>query len=65
MGKLAREDEWQNASTRPQISKMFINDYSIGKDKAPALLKKRFKETKMHGRDLLQFKGTSSFAKLP
>ena len=65
MGKLAHEDEWKNASTRPQITKMFINDYSIGKDKAPALLKKRFKETKMHGRDLLQFKGTSSFAKLP
>jgi phage/plasmid-associated DNA primase len=64
MGKLGREDDWKEASTRPQITKMFISDYGLSKDKAPALLKKRFREVKMHGRDLFQFKGAASFAKL-
>ncbi len=64
MGKLEREGDWKEASTRPQITKAFVNDYGISKDKAPALLKKRFRETKRHGRDLLQYKGEASFAKL-
>ena len=59
-----KEPDHKKASTKPKIEKAFAGEYNIKKEKAHQLLKLRFREVKMNGRDLLQYKGGSQYAVL-
>ncbi len=50
-----------DATRRPQITKALAAEYTLRKDKAQNLLKKKFYEVRVHGRDLLKFKDSANY----
>ncbi len=53
----------KQASTHPQIEKAFAEEFKLSRSKPQDLLRKRFCERTVNGRDVFQYKGGTNYAK--